>query len=306
MSDSIITDPARRHDFTLMFEVTDGNPNGDPDAGNMPRLDPETNNGLVTDVCLKRKVRNYVALTQEGVAGRRIYVQDTGIALNTLHAEAYEANGLKSSGSKQSRSDVDAVRAYMCDNFYDVRMFGAVMTTGVNCGQVRGPVQLTFARSVDPVFPMDVAITRVAITKPEDAAVVVGEDGAAEGKGGKRTEMGRKSIVPYGLYVGHGFFSAPFAIKTGVSQEDLALFWDAFRGMWDLDHSASRGMMALRGLYVFSHDDALGKAPAQDLFKRVQVRRVDEAEAPRSFEDYKVLVDSEDLPEGVTLTMVVG
>ncbi len=266
MAVETVNDPARRHDFVLIFEVTDGNPNGDPDAGNMPRLDPETNQGLVTDVCLKRKVRNYVALTQEGVPGKRIYVQDAGVALNTLHSEAYDACGLKSTGSKQSRSDVDVARAKMCEAFYDVRMFGAVMTTGVNCGQVRGPLQLTFARSVEPIFPMDVAITRVAITKPEDAIVVVGEDGESKGKG-KTTEIGRKSVVPYGLYVGHGFFSAPFADKTGVSEEDLTLFWEALRGMWDLDHSASRGMMACRGLYVFSHNDKLGRAPAQDLFE---------------------------------------
>lgn len=305
MTASVINDPKRRHDFIMLFEVTDGNPNGDPDAGNMPRLDPETNQGLVTDVCLKRKVRNYVALTQDGAAGRQIYVQDEGIALNTLHAEAYDATGLKSTGTKQARSDVDAARKYMCANFYDVRMFGAVMTTGVNCGQVRGPLQLTFSRSVDPIFPMDVAITRVAITKPEDAQVVAAEDGESTGKG-KTTEIGRKYAVPYGLYVGHGFFSAPFAERTGASEEDLALFWEALRGMWDLDHSASRGMMSLRGLHVFSHDDKLGSAPAQDLFDRLCVTRVEGIEAARSFHDYRVSIDSSDLPAGVTLTAVVG
>lgn len=304
MTQSIITDPARRHDFTMLFEVVDGNPNGDPDAGNMPRLDPENNEGLVTDVCVKRKVRNFVDMTQAERSGMNIYVQDKGIALNTLHEEAYRANDIKSTGSKQTREDVDKARAYMCAKYYDVRMFGAVMTTGVNCGQVRGPLQLTFSRSVDPIFPMDVAITRVAITKPEDANVVVGEDGKS--KGGKTTEIGRKWVVPYGLYIGHGFFSAPFALKTGASADDLSVFWDALRGMWDLDHSASRGLMALRGLYVFSHDDALGSAPAQDLFERVSVERVDDSMAARRFADYKVVVDEAALPEGVTLTRVVG
>lgn len=305
MSSAVLNDPARRHDFIYMFDVTDGNPNGDPDAGNMPRLDPETNQGLVTDVCLKRKVRDFVAITQEGEPGYRIYVQDSGIALNTFHKEATQALDLKSSGTKRPREDVCAAQVYMCQNFYDVRMFGAVMSTGDNSGQVRGPVQLTFARSVDPVFPMDVSITRVAITKEEDAAVAVSADGASGGKG-KRTEMGRKSVIPYGLYVGHGFFSAPFAKKTGVSSEDLALFWHAFRGMWDLDHSASRGLMALRGLYVFSHDDAMGRASAQDLFDRIRVQRRDESNAPRRYSDYEVTVDASGMPEGVALTAVTA
>ncbi|MDP2182789.1 MAG: type I-C CRISPR-associated protein Cas7/Csd2 [Actinomycetota bacterium] len=272
MSESRIhTDPERRHDFVLIFDVVDGNPNGDPDAGNMPRVDPETMNGLVTDVCLKRKVRNYVAVLKEGEAGYGIYVNDSGIALNTLHQRAYEEEGIKSSGSKQKREDVDAVRKRMCDTYFDVRMFGAVMTTGVNCGQVRGPVQMTFSRSVDPIVPMDVSITRVAITKAEDAGIVLGDDG--EARGGKTTEMGRKALVPYGLYVCHGFFSAPFAEKTGVTSDDLALFWRALREMWDLDRSSSRGMMACRGLYVFSHTNRLGNAPAQDLFDLGSVKQ---------------------------------
>ncbi|MGV8082330.1 MAG: type I-C CRISPR-associated protein Cas7/Csd2 [Coriobacteriia bacterium] len=304
MENAMINDPTRRHDFVFLFDVTDGNPNGDPDAGNMPRLDPETNQGLVTDVCLKRKVRNYVALTRANEEDKKVYVQDGGVALNTLHADAYAAKGLKSTGSKQARSDINVAREHMCANYYDVRMFGAVMTTGVNCGQVRGPVQLTFARSVDAVFPMDISITRVAITKPEDAEVVVSEDGKS-GKG-KTTEMGRKYIVPYGLYVGHGFFSAPLAAQTGVTSDDLALFWDSLQGMWDLDRSASRGMMALRGLYIFTHDNGLGSAPAQDLFDRVSVSRVSEENSPRQFSDYRTAISSDDLPSGVTLTTVVG
>ncbi|HHX39385.1 MAG TPA: type I-C CRISPR-associated protein Cas7/Csd2 [Armatimonadetes bacterium] len=305
MSDRIYTNPELRHDFVLLFDVTDGNPNGDPDAGNLPRVDPETMQGLVTDVCLKRKVRNYVALTASGEEGYRIYVNDGGIALNTLHEEAYAAEGLKSTGSKQKKEDVDVARARMCRTFYDVRLFGAVMTTNVNCGQVRGPVQLTFARSISPVTPLDLSITRVAITKPEDSQFVEGE-GEGGGKGGKVTEMGRKPFVPYGLYRAHGFCSAPLAKKTGVTPADLALFWEALCNMWEHDRSASRGFMACRGLYIFTHDDALGKAAAQDLFARVAVRRRDEAAAPRFFEDYIVKVADSDLPEGVALTRLVG
>jgi CRISPR-associated protein Csd2 len=309
MSDryAICGDPSRRHDFLLLFEVTDGNPNGDPDAGNMPRVDPETMQGLVTDVCLKRKIRNYVELTAASAPkreGLNIYVQDKGIALNTLHERAYAAEGIKHTGNRQAAADVERVRDRMCRTYFDVRMFGAVMTTGVNCGQVRGPLQLTFSRSVDPIAPMDVSITRVAITKAEDTTVVVSDDDG-EGKGGKRTEMGRKALLPYGLYLGKGFFSAPLAAQTGVSREDLELVWDALQNMWDLDRSASRGMMACRGLYVFTHEKPLGNAPAHSLFDLVQVKRKPEVEAPRSFGDYTVTVNRS-LPEGVTLTTLVG
>ena len=198
MTNAFYTDANRRHDFALLFDVADGNPNGDPDAGNLPRVDPETMQGLVTDVCLKRKVRNYVDVTRGDQQPFKIYVQNRGIALNSLHQRAYETLGIKSTGSKQRREDVERARAEMCENFYDIRTFGAVMTTGVNCGQVRGPVQMTFARSIDPVVPLDLSITRVAVTPPEDADIVEGEEG--EG-GGKTTEMGRKAIVPYGLYL---------------------------------------------------------------------------------------------------------
>lgn len=306
----ICGDPARRHDFLLVFDVTDGNPNGDPDAGNMPRVDPETMQGLVTDVCLKRKIRNYVALTQEGSPTRGIYVNDQGFALNTLHQQAYDEAGLKSTGTKQARKDVETARERMCRRYFDVRMFGAVMTTGVNAGQVRGPVQMTFARSVSPIVPLDVAITRVAITKEQDAkvSVVEGEDGQ-EGRGGKTTEIGRKPMIPYGLYVGKGFFSAPFAAKTGVSREDLELFWTSLMQMWDFDHSASRGMMACRGLYVFSHADQYGRAPAHQLFSRFEVEQRRGAnrdtEVPRRYEDYKVTLNGDNLPENVTLTRLV-
>lgn len=303
---SLHLDPARRHDFVLLFDVADGNPNGDPDAGNLPRVDPETMEGLVTDVCVKRKVRNFVSLLKQEEPGYRIYVNDGGVALNALHEEAYEAEGLKSTGSKQRREDVASAREYMCRQFFDVRMFGAVMSTEVNCGQVRGPLQLAFGRSVDPVVPMDVAITRVAITRKQDAGVVEGEgDSKGEGKN-KVTEMGRKSLVPYGLYRMHGFFSAPFAAQTGVTSDDLVLFWDALQRMWDVDRSASRGMMACRGLYVFTHENALGDAPAQDLFDRVAISRVDSAAVPRRFSDYSVGVDVSELPGGVSLSTLVG
>jgi len=302
----LIVNPEHRHDFLYLFDVQDGNPNGDPDAGNMPRVDPETMEGLVTDVCIKRKVRDYVLLDKEDKEPFRIYIQNKGVALNTLHQEAYDRANIKSTGTKQSRDEVACARGYMCRTFYDIRMFGAVMTTEVNCGQVRGPVQLTFARSLDPITPLDVSITRVAITRPEDARVVVGESEEERARGGKVTEMGRKALLPYGLYVGRGFFSPKFAKDTGASSDDLKLFWEALVRMWDLDHSAARGFMSIRGLYVFTHAHPLGNAHAHELFGRVKVTRKDGVEAPRSFADYHVEVIDTDLPAGITLTRVVG
>lgn len=299
MTSTIITDPTKRHDFVLLFDVTDGNPNGDPDAGNLPRVDPETMQGLVTDVALKRKVRDYVDATHGAEATQKIYVQ-SGTALNDQHQRAYTALGMKSTGAKQTLSDVDKAREWMCQNFYDIRMFGAVMTTKVNAGQVRGPLQLTFARSVDPVVPLDLAITRIAVTRAEDMVVATAEDG--DGKSGKQSEMGRKPFVPYGLYRGHGFFNPHFARQTGVTADDLALFWEALQTMWDFDRSAARGMLALQGLYIFSHDSPLGNAPAQRLFERVQVARQPDILAPRSVHDYTIRVKDTDLPSGVTLT----
>lgn len=295
--------PNVRHDFVLMFDITDGNPNGDPDGGNLPRTDPETMQGLVTDVCLKRKVRNYIDLQCGSQETTKIYVQDQGVALNDMNARAYTALGLKSTGTKQKREDVNSVRNWMCKNFYDIRMFGAVMTTEVNCGQVRGPIQFTFARSVDPIMPLDIAITRVAITKAKDAEVVSGDNG--EGKGGKTTEIGRKTFIPYGLYVNYGFYSAHFAAQTHVTQFDLELFWEALVKMWDCDRSASRGMMAPRGLYVFSHENKLGNAPAHKLFDLVQVKLKVEGSIPRHFSDYEVTVNDENLPQGVSLTRLI-
>jgi CRISPR-associated protein Csd2 len=303
MPDTVHTDPNRRHDFVLLFDVADGNPNGDPDAGNLPRVDPETMQGLVTDVCLKRKVRNYVDMTRGDQQPFKIYVQNRGIALNTLHQRAYETLSLKSTGSKQRREDVDRAREEMCKNFYDIRTFGAVMTTSVNCGQVRGPVQLTFARSIGPVVPLDLSITRVAVTRPEDAEAIEGDEGDA---GGKTTEMGRKALVPYGLYKGYGFVNPHFGQQTGFSAEDLSIFWEALQYMWDLDRSASRGLMACRGLYVFSHATGIGNAPAHGLFERIEVRCQEEVEAPRKFSDYQIAVNESGLPEEVLLTRLVG
>jgi len=294
-------DPARRHDFILLFDVTHGNPNGDPDAGNLPRVDPETMQGLVTDVAIKRKVRDFVDLARGTDERFKIYVQNRGVALNDLHQRAYMALNIKSTGTKQKREDVESARTWMCNNFYDVRTFGAVMTTGVNAGQVRGPVQITFARSIDPIVALDLSITRVAITDPKDAQVVVAEgDDSAEG--GKTTEMGRKALVPYGLYRAHGFVVAPFAKQTDFSSEDLELFWTALTMMWDIDRSAARGLMACRGIYVFTHENALGNAPAHRLLERLTITRNADVEAPRRFSDYQVTLDEDDLPSGVTLT----
>lgn len=281
------TNPDVRHDFVLLFDVTDGNPNGDPDAGNLPRVDPETMQGLVTDVCLKRKVRDYVAQQKAGAERYGIYVQHHGI-LYEQQKLAYDALGITDS---KDDSRARQARDWMCQNFFDVRAFGAVMsTTEFNCGQVRGPLQLTFARSLDPIVPMDVSITRVAVTR-------TGED--------KETEMGRKAILPYGLYRGHGFFNPALAQQTYFNGEDLALFWEALRAMWDLDHSAARGLMACQGLIIFSHGSALGNAPAHKLFERVKVTRRKGVTVPRQFSDYELVIDEEDLPPNVTVTRLV-
>lgn len=305
MANEIHIDPKHRHDFVLLFEVTNGNPNGDPDAGNLPRLDPETMRGLVTDVCIKRKIRNYVDASRGNEENYKIYVQNQQ-ALNDLHQRAYDALKIKSTGTKQKKSDADQAKKWMCRNFYDIRTFGAVMTTGVNCGQVQGPVQLTFAQSIDQIMPLNVCITRIAITKPEDMNYVEAESDDEKGKGGKTTEMGRKAIVPYGLYLGYGFFNPLLAEKTGFCEDDLILLWEAIRNMFELDRSASRGLMALRGLYIFSHENKLGNAPSHILFDRVNVNKGKDCNTPRSFKDYAVEINDENLPAGVTLTKLVG
>ncbi|MCI6521074.1 type I-C CRISPR-associated protein Cas7/Csd2 [bacterium] len=282
-----------RYDFVILFDVENGNPNGDPDAGNMPRIDPETGHGLVTDVCLKRKIRNYVETAKGDAEGYRIYIKDQ-VPLNRSDSEALKYLGVTGDlkAAKKADPDLDAkIRDFMCRNFYDIRTFGAVMTTFVkgalNCGQVRGPVQLGFARSVDPIVPQEVTITRIAITTEADA----------EKKG---TEMGRKHIVPYGLYRAEGYVSANLARKTtGFSEEDLQLLWQAILNMFENDHSAARGKMAVRELIVFRHDSELGNAPAYKLFDAVHIERRDPAAVPRRYQDYLVTVD-ETLPEGVS------
>ena len=284
-----------RYEFVIFFDVENGNPNGDPDAGNMPRIDPETGYGLVTDVCLKRKIRNYVEAVKEDQPGYRIYVKDN-VPLNRSDAEACTYLGVdpgKLKEAKKKNANLDEkIRDFMCSNFYDIRTFGAVMTTFVkgalNCGQVRGPVQIGFARSVDPIVPQEVTITRIAITTEADA----------EKKG---TEMGRKYIVPYGLYRAEGYISANLARKTtGFSQEDLELLWQAILNMFELDHSAARGKMAVRELIVFRHSSEFGSAPAYKLFDLVKAERKAEVTAPRCYADYQVLVHEENLPDGVS------
>ncbi len=286
-----------RYEFVILFDVENGNPNGDPDAGNMPRIDPETGYGLVTDVCLKRKIRNYVEAVKENDPSYRIYVKD-GVPLNRSDAEAcayvgVDAAKLKDAKKKDDKLD-EKLRDFMCANFYDIRTFGAVMTTFVkgalNCGQVRGPVQLGVARSVDPILPQEVTITRVAITTEADAEK-------------KDTEMGRKYIVPYGLYRAEGFISANLARKTtGFSDADLELLWQAILNMFELDRSAARGKMAVRELIVFRHASELGNAPAYKLFDLVKIARKDGVTAPRAYSDYTVCVDEANLPNGVTCT----
>lgn len=292
-----------RYEFVILFDVENGNPNGDPDAGNMPRVDPETGYGLVTDVCLKRKIRNFVEMAKEGESGYRIYIK-AGVPLNTSDKEACAYVGIDTDGEKLAEKLKEAkkkdehldekLRDFMCANFYDIRTFGAVMTTFVkgalNCGQVRGPVQLGFARSVDPIMPQEVTITRVAITTEADAEK-------------KDTEMGRKYIVPYGLYRAEGYISANLARKTtGFSEEDLELLWTAILNMFEHDHSAARGKMAVRELIVFKHDTELGCAPAHKLFELVKAERKEGITAPRSYEDYTVTVDEAQMPSGVTCT----
>lgn len=281
----------KRYDFVLLFDVKDGNPNGDPDAGNLPRLDAETGNGLVTDVCLKRKVRNFVQLEKQGKERYDIFVKEKAI-LNNAIDEAYKDLGIDANAKKPAKGEnIEKGRAKMCEKYFDIRTFGAVLAVGANAGQVRGPVQMTFARSVDPIVSSEHSITRMAVTKAEDID--------------KERTMGRKFTVPYGLYVSHGFISAHLAAQTGFTTDDLNVFWEALEKMFWEDHSAARGEMNVRGLYVFEHDSALGRAPAHELFEKIKVERKDSSIPARSFDDYKVTID-ETMPEGVTLIRKVG
>jgi CRISPR-associated protein Csd2 len=287
-----------RYEFVILFDVENGNPNGDPDAGNMPRVDFETGHGIITDVCTKRKIRNYVEIVknqdQEDLTDEQqrfhIYVTE-GAVLNRQHEKAYTYYGLDPQKDSDIKDNEVRLRRFMCNNFYDIRAFGAVMTTKVNCGQVRGPVQLNFARSIDPIVSQDITITRMAVTTEEDAKKKV-------------TEMGRKSIIPYGLYRQEGYISAALANNerkgTGFSEEDLELLWEAIESMFEHDHSAARGKMTVRKLIIFKHDSQLGNAPSHVLLDKVKVDRKDKSKPARNYNDYIVTIDR-NIPEGVTL-----
>lgn len=282
-----------RYEFVLLYDVENGNPNGDPDAGNMPRIDPETGYGIVTDVCLKRKIRNYVEMVKGDAAGYRIYIKE-GTPLNANHKEAYLAVGLEP-GKKASPDGVNRARAWMCQNFYDIRTFGAVLTVGDNCGQVRGPVQINFSRSIDPIVQQEITITRLTVTREEEAD--------------KERTIGRKHIIPYALYRVEGYISAKLANDptkgTGFNEDDLELFWEALINMFEHDRSAARGKMATRKLFVFRHSSDLGNAPAHQLFDRIKVTRKPNSNPPRSISDYEVTVDTENMPQGVELLVML-
>lgn len=299
-----------RYEFVMLFDCENGNPNGDPDAGNMPRIDPETGYGIVTDVCLKRKIRNYIEVAKEDDPNFKIFIREN-VPLNRSENEAFREIGIDNAAELKSEDlkkqikkkkddgvDVDCkIRDYLCETFFDIRAFGAVLTTCVkgalNCGQVRGPVQLSFARSIDRVIPQELTITRTAITTEADAEK-------------KSTEMGRKYIIPYGLYRAEGYVSANLARKvTGFSEEDLQLLWNAIINMFECDHSAARGKMALRELIVFKHDSELGNAPSYKLFDAVHVKRTDETKPAREYSDYSVSIDKEAIPDGVTVTRMI-
>lgn len=296
------TELKNRYDFMLVFDVKDGNPNGDPDAGNLPRVDAETGEGLVTDVCLKRKVRNYVQLTKGTEAGYDIFVKEKAI-LNNEIAGAYADLGIDlakapmdaKNGKKRNKdgvgqgTEIESARGKMCEKYFDIRTFGAVMSTGANAGQVRGPVQLTFARSVDPVVTLEHSITRMAVATEAEA----------EKQGGDNRTMGRKNTVPYGLYVAYGFVSPALAKQTGFGEEDLSLLWEALNNMFEHDHSAARGLMSTQKLIVFKHDSALGNAPSHVLFDAVTITKKDGVEVPRKFSDYDLKIG--DMPSGVVV-----
>lgn len=277
-----------RYEFVIFFDVENGNPNGDPDAGNMPRIDPETSFGIVTDVCLKRKIRNYIELIKKDEAGFKIYIKEV---LSKHQDKAYNALNIPGGkADKEDKGNIAKAQQWMCENYFDIRAFGAVMSTGKNwCGTLRGPIQLNFARSVEAVIPQDITITRMAKTNEERAE-----------KGGE-TEMGRKNFIPYGLYRGEGYISAALAQdKTGFNEGDLKLFWDALINMFEHDHSAARGKMAVRKLIVFRHDDALGNAPSHQLFDKITVKKLDENKVARAYGDYQIIIDK-DMPQGVQL-----
>lgn len=285
-----MADLKNKIDFVYVFDVQDGNPNGDPDAGNLPRIDAETGEGLVTDVCIKRKVRNYVQVAkrteERQEEGYDIFIKEKAV-LNDEIDKAHDDSEVKAAKDKTA-----AARNFMCKNYYDIRTFGAVMSTGKNAGQVRGPIQITFARSADPIATAEHSITRIAVATPKEA----------ENQKGENHTMGRKATIPYGLYVCHGFISANLAKQTGFSEEDLNLFFDALKNMFDIDRSASRGLMSAQKLIVFRHDSELGNAPANKLFDLVHIKKTTDT-APRSFKDYEVTIDK--APSGVTIEELI-
>jgi CRISPR-associated protein Csd2 len=291
-----------RYDFIVLFDVKDGNPNGDPDAGNLPRIDAETGNGLITDVCLKRKIRNYVQLKKENQPPYRIFVKEKAVLNNTIN-QAYIESGIDlnappknpTDGQKREKNghgqgkEIDEAREYLCKNYFDIRTFGAVLTTGANAGQVRGPIQFTFARSIDPIVTLEHSITRMAVTTEADAIK----------QGGDNRTMGRKFTVPYGLYKAHGFISAPLAKQTGFNTDDLALFWEALENMFEHDRSAARGLMGMRKIFIFEHSSEMGNCPVQLLFDAIEISSINTP--PRDFSDYLISVRKDTIPENVTL-----
>ena len=293
-----------RYDFVILFDVKDGNPNGDPDAGNLPRVDAETGHGLITDVCLKRKIRNYVALKNNEQPPYAIFVKEKSILNNTI-SQAYISLGIDlenppsdpSDGAKRNKKgqgqgkEIDRAKQFLCQNFFEIRTFGAVLSTGANAGQVRGPVQFTFARSIDPIVSLEHSITRMAVATEAEA----------EKQGGDNRTMGRKFTVPYGLYRAHGFISSPLAEQTGFSADDLDLFWEALDNMFEHDRSAARGLMGTRKVIIFEHSSKMGNAPVQKLFDTISVKRIDENKPARDFNDYEIVVDKDKIPEGVKL-----
>lgn len=286
-----------RYEFVYFFDVKDGNPNGDPDAGNLPRVDSETGHGLVTDVCLKRKIRNYITTAKNEQPPYEIYIKEKAV-LNDQNARAFEhleVDLSKDTAKRKGGNKVEEARTWMCQNFYDIRTFGAVMSTGINCGQVRGPVQMTFARSIDPIVSVEHSITRMAVATKQEA----------EKQNHDNRTMGRKHTVPYGLYRTHGFISAHLAQQTGFSNEDLDLFWESLQHMFDHDRSASRGLMSARGLFVFKHDSLLGNAPAHALFDCITMKKKSDDLIPRNFSNYDISVDHEAVPKNVSLIQVI-
>lgn len=281
-----MSDLSKRYEFILFFDVENGNPNGDPDAGNMPRIDPETSHGIITDVCIKRKVRNYVDVAKGDEKYYEIYIQENAV-LNRLNKLAYDELKIEQVSKKlpKDKEEAQKLTDYMCQRFFDIRTFGAVMTTDVNCGQVRGPVQFSFGKSIDPIVPQEISITRMAVTNEKDAE--------------KERTMGRKHIVPYALYRMEGFISAPLAKKTGFSMQDLEVLWESLINMFDHDRSAARGKMSSRKLIIFEHSSELGNCSANKLFDIVTVERTDSSRPPRSYNDYVIGIDKTNLPEGV-------